>query len=150
MNAYQRPDHKELRPACRQLSPIPFKRACRPYSPTLTRLYAIIYTDYIAKGAIRANQIQIIQGQPDPGPLEPPPAPRGLKTQPQAVQTSREVRWMGCEGVMDHKRPLGEPRGPAGPAGESRAKDPDPTHPTPAARGLDIQSHHYKVSRGVI
>jgi len=63
--------------------------ACKLYSPTLTRLYAIIYDDYIAGAVIRANKIQITQGQPDPGPPEPPPAPEGLKTQPQGTRLTR-------------------------------------------------------------
>ena len=47
---------------------------------------------------------------------KPAPAPGGLLTHPQAAEPSGRVRGMGWEGLMSHHSPLGELRGPAGPA----------------------------------
>ena len=59
------------------------------------------------------------------------------------------VRGMWWEGGLDDLSPLRELGGPAGPAGESRAKDPDPTQASPAPRGLKTQPQAVQTSIGV-
>ena len=75
---------------------------------------------WVIRGHWGSREDPLVQlGKVEPRTLTPPkphPAPRGLDTQPQAVKPSRGVRGVGGEGGRDHQRPLGELRGPTGPA----------------------------------